>query len=159
MLAQALANVEAIARRRREQTHCKHGHPLSGANLYLRPDRPGRRECKTCRRAARARAAPATRPYEVQKRWREQHREQWLATQRAYRRRRRRREREAEDAALIARARALSLAYAQATGELADLVAQQQRDDLYGYRTGWGVLSLYAFDKQGRMYIERLVAT
>jgi hypothetical protein len=32
-------------------THCKRGHPLSGANLYLRPDRKGRM-CRICRSAA-----------------------------------------------------------------------------------------------------------
>jgi hypothetical protein len=31
-------------------THCRHGHPLSGDNLYICPR--GRRECKTCRRRA-----------------------------------------------------------------------------------------------------------
>jgi hypothetical protein len=32
------------------KTHCPKGHPLSGRNLYLRPDRSSR-GCKTCRRA------------------------------------------------------------------------------------------------------------
>lgn len=32
------------------KTHCKHGHPLSGDNLYLRPD--GDRGCRECRRIA-----------------------------------------------------------------------------------------------------------
>lgn len=31
-------------------TECKHGHPLSGDNLYVTPN--GRRNCKTCRREA-----------------------------------------------------------------------------------------------------------
>jgi hypothetical protein len=31
------------------KTHCKHGHELSGGNLYTTPD--GRRQCKACRRA------------------------------------------------------------------------------------------------------------
>lgn len=36
------------------QTHCKHGHPLSGDNLYVRPS--GRnRGCRTCRRDAKRR--------------------------------------------------------------------------------------------------------
>src|SRR5881409_2055104 len=30
------------------QTECKHGHPLTGDNLYIRPD--GRRYCRTCNR-------------------------------------------------------------------------------------------------------------
>lgn len=34
------------------KTHCKHGHPLSGDNLILKPD--GKRQCRECqRRAAR----------------------------------------------------------------------------------------------------------
>jgi hypothetical protein len=33
-------------------THCIHGHPLSGANLYVNPSRPTYRGCNTCRRAA-----------------------------------------------------------------------------------------------------------
>jgi len=32
------------------KTHCKHGHPLFGGNLYLRPD--GNRGCRECRRIA-----------------------------------------------------------------------------------------------------------
>lgn len=35
------------AARQRALTHCKHGHPLSGDNLYSRAD--GSRECRTCR--------------------------------------------------------------------------------------------------------------
>lgn len=31
-----------------DKTHCKYGHPLSGANLYVRPDRTGR-DCRECR--------------------------------------------------------------------------------------------------------------
>jgi hypothetical protein len=34
------------------QTHCKEGHPLSGPNLYVRPDRTKSRGCKTCRNAS-----------------------------------------------------------------------------------------------------------
>lgn len=30
-------------------THCIHGHPLSGDNLYVRPDGAGR-HCRTCQR-------------------------------------------------------------------------------------------------------------
>lgn len=32
------------------KTHCKHGHPLSGENLYTAPD--GERGCRTCRTEA-----------------------------------------------------------------------------------------------------------
>lgn len=31
------------------RTHCKHGHPLSGANLYVEPS-TGKRFCRICRR-------------------------------------------------------------------------------------------------------------
>ena len=37
------------------KTHCCHGHPLSGGNLYLHPG-SGKRACLTCRRAASERA-------------------------------------------------------------------------------------------------------
>ncbi len=30
------------------QTHCKHGHELTGANVYYRKGRPGARECGVC---------------------------------------------------------------------------------------------------------------
>jgi len=33
---------------RREQIHCKHGHPLSGDNLYVAP-KSGCRMCRACR--------------------------------------------------------------------------------------------------------------
>lgn len=35
-----------IAAIRRSKTHCKHGHALSGDNLYIKPD--GRRACRKC---------------------------------------------------------------------------------------------------------------
>jgi hypothetical protein len=38
--------------RRWGMTHCVKGHPLSGDNLYRRPDRPNDRGCKTCRSEA-----------------------------------------------------------------------------------------------------------
>jgi hypothetical protein len=41
-----------ITARRAQQTHCLRGHPLSGANLYMRSD--GGRECRACRPARRA---------------------------------------------------------------------------------------------------------
>lgn len=44
---------EAAAIKRRSQTHCKRGHPLSGDNLIANnSDRP-RRRCKTCEKARR----------------------------------------------------------------------------------------------------------
>jgi hypothetical protein len=41
---------EGISAVNARKTHCKHGHPLSGENLYLRPD--GGRQCRECRRQA-----------------------------------------------------------------------------------------------------------
>lgn len=46
-----------------DKTHCKRGHPLSGKNLYVRPD--GWRECRACRDfsdLARKCAAPPKEP-------------------------------------------------------------------------------------------------
>ncbi|MGB5903779.1 MAG: hypothetical protein WBH00_13105 [Xanthobacteraceae bacterium] len=37
------------------KTACKHGHPFSDENLYINPH--GKRECRTCRRLAHARAS------------------------------------------------------------------------------------------------------
>jgi hypothetical protein len=39
----------AAAKARRARTICKRGHPLSGVNLYVKPN--GNRICRTCRRA------------------------------------------------------------------------------------------------------------
>lgn len=44
------ARNSALAARRRAATHCKHGHLLSGTNLYLRPDN-NNRVCRTCAKA------------------------------------------------------------------------------------------------------------
>lgn len=47
----AKENIRRIGPRRsanREKTHCKHGHPLVGDNVYRTPI--GGRVCKTCRR-------------------------------------------------------------------------------------------------------------
>lgn len=53
------AGIAAAAALRREQTHCKHGHPLSGENLFI--NRNGSRVCRKCRlasqRASRKRRA------------------------------------------------------------------------------------------------------
>lgn len=41
--------VEAAAKKKREQTHCLMGHPLSGDNVYYkREKRHGHRVCKIC---------------------------------------------------------------------------------------------------------------
>lgn len=45
---QNMAKIEWVPR-----SHCKHGHPLSGDNLYIRPG--GKGECRTCNRASQAR--------------------------------------------------------------------------------------------------------
>lgn len=49
-LEQRRRNVKAIAERRRRQTHCKRGHPLSGDNLRVKVDKYGHthRNCFTC---------------------------------------------------------------------------------------------------------------
>ena len=44
---------DSFMARRAMQTHCIHGHPLSGDNLITRPS--GGRKCKTCQRAAERR--------------------------------------------------------------------------------------------------------
>lgn len=44
---------ETITRRNAEKTACDQGHPLSGANLFVRRD--GRRRCRTCERASQKR--------------------------------------------------------------------------------------------------------
>lgn len=41
--------IVAVNAKRRAQTHCKHGHPLSGDNLYV--STKGYRSCRTCVRA------------------------------------------------------------------------------------------------------------
>ena len=33
---------------RNKITHCKHGHPLSGENVYRAPSKPNKRHCRTC---------------------------------------------------------------------------------------------------------------
>jgi hypothetical protein len=43
---------ESFAAREAALTHCKNGHPLSGDNLYARPDGKAR-ECRACRIEAR----------------------------------------------------------------------------------------------------------
>lgn len=42
-----------LAERNLTKTHCPHGHPYAGANLYRRPD--GSRGCKACMAAAQRR--------------------------------------------------------------------------------------------------------
>jgi len=40
---------QTAGRRAATRTHCPHGHPYSGDNLFVRPS--GARECRTCMRA------------------------------------------------------------------------------------------------------------
>lgn len=44
---------ESFAAQKARQTHCVRGHELAGENLLERTDRPGRRECRTCKRTRR----------------------------------------------------------------------------------------------------------
>jgi len=44
-----------LGKRRREQTHCKHGHEFTEENTYLRLT--GGRACKTCKREGQRRRA------------------------------------------------------------------------------------------------------
>lgn len=39
---------EVNARRMKAKTHCPYGHPYSGDNLYIKPNTPGHRDCRTC---------------------------------------------------------------------------------------------------------------
>ena len=41
----------------RSITHCPLGHPYDAANTYIRKDRPGARECRSCNLAAAHRHA------------------------------------------------------------------------------------------------------
>lgn len=47
------------------KTHCIRGHELSGYNLYIRKDRPGRRQCRECSRIAKRTGRPVGRPRKV----------------------------------------------------------------------------------------------
>ena len=49
---------DTLAARNAAKTECKHGHPLSGPNLYICPR--GKRECRKCRAAAVARSQQRT---------------------------------------------------------------------------------------------------
>ncbi len=49
--------IGAVWQRRRAQTHCIHGHELSGTNLYIRRD--GKRACKECKNKATRKARAA----------------------------------------------------------------------------------------------------
>lgn len=52
---------DTITAQQAAKTHCKRGHPLSGANVYWRPDKPTSRGCRACRTEStrRSRAARA----------------------------------------------------------------------------------------------------
>ncbi len=49
--ARAKGRLINVGRNHREKTHCAHGHPYSGANVYYK--RTGGRSCLTCRRLAK----------------------------------------------------------------------------------------------------------
>ena len=49
-----------IGQRKREKSHCPHGHVLDFANTYRKPD--GSRECRICKRAGVRRWKRAQRP-------------------------------------------------------------------------------------------------
>lgn len=49
--------IGAVWEKKRAQTHCIHGHPLSGDNLYTRKD--GKRACKQCKNKATLKARAA----------------------------------------------------------------------------------------------------
>lgn len=46
---------KSFAARHASKTHCKHGHAFTKENTYERPDRPGTRECRACRKMRRKR--------------------------------------------------------------------------------------------------------
>lgn len=50
------------------KTHCVHGHPLSGENLYVDPR--GRRQCKECRRKSTRKFFAGQTPDERRRYWR-----------------------------------------------------------------------------------------
>jgi len=53
---EAVTHAENVARGRSLQTHCKRGHPLSGANIFL--DTRGGRACIECRKTYSQRRPP-----------------------------------------------------------------------------------------------------
>jgi hypothetical protein len=66
-------------------SHCKHGHEFTPENSYYRPDRPGHRLCRTCKRKASSWAA---RPKESRDRLANEHRvhrNTYMAVQRGVR--------------------------------------------------------------------------
>lgn len=44
---------QGLAAQNARKTHCKRGHPLSGDNLYIKPDGSGR-NCRACLRSTRS---------------------------------------------------------------------------------------------------------
>lgn len=45
----AVTQQQNVRRAFSSKTHCKHGHPLSGENLYRLPSKPTARGCRVCR--------------------------------------------------------------------------------------------------------------
>ncbi len=62
MALKGRASAEAASALRASKTHCKRGHPLSGANLHTSTDRKGvkHRRCRECRKVYGARRQRAT---------------------------------------------------------------------------------------------------
>lgn len=136
---------QANGRKQRERTACARGHKLTPENTFSRKDRPGSRECKKCRAAARE-TWRVTHPVKVKelaaaRRARPEYRRKFNA----YRRSRTSRA-EATDRQLRIEARARwEQARAEATGELAQLIAEQAKDD--GTRQ-WGNNFMVSLDKR-----------
>lgn len=61
------------------KTHCKNGHPLSGDNLYLRPD-DGVRDCRACRKSRDKRTYDKN--YRINRERINQRRREWYSKQR-----------------------------------------------------------------------------
>jgi hypothetical protein len=47
---EVVTNEENVARAGHRLQTCRRGHPYTESNTLTRPDRPGRRDCRTCRR-------------------------------------------------------------------------------------------------------------
>jgi hypothetical protein len=105
------AAVEAAAAKRRAQSKCKNGHLLTEENVYRPPKRPTRRHCKLCQKN-RKKEWVADNPNSNRKYHRKFHRKKILT----------------EDMLLVRRNKELERIKENATGELASLINQQEKD-------------------------------
>ena len=48
--AENVRRSDSVTARNARKTHCLHGHPLSGANVYHPPKEPRKRKCRECNR-------------------------------------------------------------------------------------------------------------